>query len=108
MTSQDNKAKLGIYGKGSYDVTKARADVKKALEEAANKFSKTKAYNCTIHPQPQQPKAEASDTDSKMLGSLGKAAMGMLAKEGSKAQKHDHAHDATATHPSSAQHDSET
>ena len=46
-------AKLGLYGKGTYDVTKARADAKKALEHAARNFSKTKAYNCTIQPQPK-------------------------------------------------------
>jgi hypothetical protein len=46
-------SKLGLYGKGSYDVTKARADAKKALDDAAKNFSKTKAYNCTIQPQPK-------------------------------------------------------
>ena len=47
-------AKLGLYGKGAYDVTKARGDAKKALEAAAKQFSKAKAYNCTIQPQPKQ------------------------------------------------------
>jgi hypothetical protein len=53
MASQDNTAKLGLYGKGTYDVTKARADVKKALDDAAKNFSKTKTYNCTIQPKPK-------------------------------------------------------
>jgi len=46
-------AKIGLYGKGAYDVTKAREDAKKAAEHAAKNFSKTKAYNCTIQPQPK-------------------------------------------------------
>jgi hypothetical protein len=104
-------SKLGLYGKGSYDVTKARADAKKALEDAAKNFSKTKAYNCTIQPQP--PKPQASSTSSKMLGTLGKAAIGALAKQGGKAHPahkddhahDDHAHDATANHPSSTPND---
>ena len=45
--------KIGLYGKGAYDVTKAREDAKKAAEHAAKNFSKTKAYNCTIQPQPK-------------------------------------------------------
>ena len=46
-------AKLGLYGKGTYDITKARADVKKATAEAEKNFSKTKAYNCTVQPKPR-------------------------------------------------------
>lgn len=53
MAALDNTAKIGLYGKGTYDVTKARADVKKALEEAAKNFSKTKPYNGTIQPRPK-------------------------------------------------------
>jgi hypothetical protein len=45
--------KLGLYGKGTADVAKARADAKKAAEHAAANFSKTKAYNCTVQPQPK-------------------------------------------------------
>jgi hypothetical protein len=45
--------KIGLYGKGASDVTKARADVKKATEHAAQNFSKSKAYNCTVQPQPK-------------------------------------------------------
>jgi len=51
MTALD---KIGLYGKGSADVTKARADAKKAAEHAAKVFSKTKAYNCTVQPQPKK------------------------------------------------------
>jgi hypothetical protein len=50
MTTMD---KIGLYGKGAVDVPKARADAKKALEHAAKNFSKTKTYNCTIQPVPQ-------------------------------------------------------
>ena len=46
--------KLGLYGKGASDVAKARADAKKAAEHAAQNFSKTKAYNCTVQPQPKK------------------------------------------------------
>jgi hypothetical protein len=53
MASQANVTKIGLYGKGAYDVTKARADAKKALEDAAKNFSKAKTYNCTIQPQPK-------------------------------------------------------
>ncbi len=45
--------KLGLYGKGASDVAKARADAKKAAEHAAANFKKTKAYNCTVQPQPK-------------------------------------------------------
>ena len=45
--------KLGLYGKGASDVTKARADAKKAAEHATKNFSKTKSYNCTVQPQPK-------------------------------------------------------
>jgi hypothetical protein len=45
--------KLGLYGKGTSDVAKARADAKKAAEHAAANFNKTKAYNCTVQPQPK-------------------------------------------------------
>lgn len=45
--------KLGLYGKGASDVAKARADAKKAGDHAAQNFSKTKAYNCTVQPQPK-------------------------------------------------------
>lgn len=43
--------KLGLYGKGAADVEKARADAKKAVEQAAKTFSKTKPYNCTVQPK---------------------------------------------------------
>jgi hypothetical protein len=46
-------AKLGLYGKGTYDITKARADIKKATAEAEKNFSKAKAYNCTVQPKPK-------------------------------------------------------
>jgi hypothetical protein len=46
--------KLGLYGKGTSDVAKARADAKKAAEHAAQNFSKTKPYNCTVQPQPKK------------------------------------------------------
>jgi len=46
--------KLGLYGKGASDVNKARADTKKAAENAEKNFSKTKAYNCTVQPKPKQ------------------------------------------------------
>jgi hypothetical protein len=45
--------KLGLYGKGASDVAKVRADVKKAAEHAAKKFSKTKPYNCIVQPKPK-------------------------------------------------------
>ena len=45
--------RLGLYGKGASDVTKVRADAKKAAEHATQNFSKTKAYNCTVQPQPK-------------------------------------------------------
>ena len=45
--------KIGLYGKGTADVVKARADAKKAAEHAAANFSKTKPYNCTVQPQPK-------------------------------------------------------
>ena len=45
--------KIGLYGKGTSDVAKAREDVKKAMEHAAKNFSKTKAFNCTVQPQPK-------------------------------------------------------
>ena len=35
-------------------VAKARADTKKAAEHAAKNFSKTRAYNCTVQPQPKK------------------------------------------------------
>jgi len=46
--------KIGLYGKGAADVAKARADAKKAAQHAATNFSKTKAYNCTVQPQPKK------------------------------------------------------
>jgi len=46
--------KLGLYGTGTSDVAKARADAKKAAEHAAQNFSKTKPYNCTVQPQPKK------------------------------------------------------
>ncbi|MEO8428264.1 MAG: hypothetical protein ABI651_14235 [Verrucomicrobiota bacterium] len=49
MTTGD---KIGLYGKGTADASKARASAKKAAEHAAKNFSKTKAYNCTVQPQP--------------------------------------------------------
>jgi hypothetical protein len=45
--------KIGLYGKGAIDVAKSRADAKKAAEHAAKNFSKTKAYNGTVQPQPK-------------------------------------------------------
>jgi hypothetical protein len=51
--TMNSSEKLGLYGKGASDVTKARADAKKAAEHAAQNFSKTKAYNCTVQPQPK-------------------------------------------------------
>jgi hypothetical protein len=44
--------KIGLYGKGTADAAKARADAKKALEHAVKNFSKTKTYNCTVQPRP--------------------------------------------------------
>ena len=96
-------SKLGLYGKGSYDVTKARADAKKALEDAAKNFSKTKAYNCTIQPQPRKPQASAAPPN-KTLAGLQKAGIEALAKKGGKAhpdQKDDHAQTPAGHHPSS-------
>jgi hypothetical protein len=46
--------KIGLYGKGSSDVAKARADLKKAAEHAAKNFSKSKPFNCTVQPQPNK------------------------------------------------------
>ena len=45
--------KIGLYGKGAADVDKALADAKKAIEHAEKNFSKTKAFKCTIQPQPK-------------------------------------------------------
>ena len=45
--------KIGLYGKGTSDVARARSDVKKASEHAAKNFSKVKTYNCTVQPQPK-------------------------------------------------------
>lgn len=53
MAAPPVTAKLGLYGKGTYDVMKARGDAKKALTVAAQQFSKSKAYNSTIQPQPK-------------------------------------------------------
>ena len=47
--------KIGLYGKGAVDVAKARAAAKKAAEDAAKNFSKTKAFNCTVQPKPKEP-----------------------------------------------------
>ena len=47
--------KIGLYGKGLADVAKARADAKKAAENAEKNFSKTKRYNCTVQPKPETP-----------------------------------------------------
>jgi hypothetical protein len=63
---------LGLYGKGAYDVTKARADLKKALEDAEKNFSKTKPYNCTIQPEPR-PQRSPAHTSGRSSG-LGAAA----------------------------------
>jgi hypothetical protein len=96
-------SKLGLYGKGSYDVTKARADAKKAVEDAAKNFSKTKAYNCTIQPQPRKPQASPA-APNKVLGGLQKGAIEALAKKGGKAhpdQKDDHAQNPSSQHPPS-------
>jgi hypothetical protein len=49
----NNGDKIGIYGKGSADVQKARSDLKKAEEHAEKNFSKTKTFKCTIQPQPK-------------------------------------------------------
>ena len=48
------REKIGLYGKGSADVAKARADAKKAAEHAEKNFSKTKPYNCTVQPVPKE------------------------------------------------------
>ena len=48
------KDKIGLYGKGSADVAKVRADTKKAAEHAEKNFSKTRPYNSTIQPQPKE------------------------------------------------------
>jgi hypothetical protein len=53
--------KIGLYGKGAADVPKARADAKKALEHAGKNFSKTKTYNCTIQPRPQNASVPAAN-----------------------------------------------
>jgi hypothetical protein len=45
--------KIGLYGKGSADVAKARVDAKKAAEHAARNFNKTKPYNCIVQPKPK-------------------------------------------------------
>ena len=45
--------KIGLYGKGTTDAAKCRADAKKSLELAAKNFSKVKAYNCSVQPKPQ-------------------------------------------------------
>ena len=50
MTQPD---KIGFYGKGGGDVAKARADARKAGENTEKKFSKVKAYNGTVQPQPK-------------------------------------------------------
>jgi hypothetical protein len=94
-------SKLGLYGKGSYDVTKARADVKKALEDAAKSLSKTKAYNCTIQPQPRKPQSNPASPapPAKGLAGLQKAAVEAAAKKGG--QKDDHAQSSTINRPPS-------
>ena len=46
--------KLGLYGKGTSDVAKARADVKKCAEHVAKNFSKTRTYNGTVQAQPKE------------------------------------------------------
>jgi hypothetical protein len=46
--------KIGLYGKGATDVSKVRADAKKAAEHATNNFNKTKSYNCVVQPQPKK------------------------------------------------------
>ncbi len=43
--------KIGLYGKGTADVEKARGDAKKAAEHAEKNFSKTKTFKCTVQPQ---------------------------------------------------------
>jgi len=42
-------AKLGLYGKGTYDITKARADIKKATAEAEKKLQQNQGLqlHCT-------------------------------------------------------------
>jgi len=54
-------SKVGLYGKGTTDVVRARADAKNAAEHAASNFSRTKPYNCIVHPQPRAAKP-ASET----------------------------------------------
>ena len=49
----NTQEKIGLYGKGVMDVARARTDAKKAAEHAANNFSRTKSYNCTVQPQPK-------------------------------------------------------
>ncbi len=46
--------KIGLYGKGSGDVVKVRADQKLAIEHATKNFSKTKTYNSTVQPLPKK------------------------------------------------------
>jgi hypothetical protein len=53
--------KVGLYGKGTTDLVKARADAKKAAEHAASNFSKTKPYNCIVHPRGQETKPKEAD-----------------------------------------------
>ena len=53
--------KVGLYGKGTTDLAKAREGAKKAAEHAAANFSKTKPYNCIVHPQASQGKPGGGD-----------------------------------------------
>jgi hypothetical protein len=46
--------KIGLHGKGTMDVPKAREDAKKAAEHAARNFDKAKSYNCTVQAQPKR------------------------------------------------------
>jgi hypothetical protein len=51
MNPLDN---LGVYGKGTTDVVKARADAKRAAEHAEKNFSKEKPFNCIVEPLPEE------------------------------------------------------
>ena len=51
--------KIGLYGTGNADVAKARADAAKAAEHAAQHFSRTKAFNCTVQPHPKDDASKA-------------------------------------------------
>jgi len=60
--------KIGLYGKGTADVVRARADVKKAAEHAAKNFSRTKPFNCIVQPKPKEEPAGAPKMAPKVAG----------------------------------------